>query len=377
MLKTLLIYYEPMPAGQTTHVLSLARELDSRRFQVTVVLPVNLQRSIEALRRTGVEVVPLPLRKVAWGLRAVISLACLIRQRAVDIVHVHSQEAGLLARVVARAAGAPRIVYTPQAIDIRRARWHWLYVLVERALAHTSDLIISVSEADRERMIRWGISPHKLVTIPNGVDPDTMGGAVDIGAMRRSLGLDQDRPLVMQVGRLRAQKDPLAFVSGAACVVQEHPDTQFVLVGEGPLREGVATHVRTLGLERCVHLLGWRHEAFRLMAAADVVTLTSRWEGMPYTLLEAMAMARPVVATGVNGCPEVIVDGVTGFLARPGDVGAWSRRVIDLLNDPVMGAAMGQRGRRRVEERFSLQKMVVRIEGLYSRMAEGRRVTLS
>ena len=367
-MKILLIYYEPIPAGQTTHVLSLARGLDRRTYHVTVVLPANLQRSIAAFERAGVEVVPLPLRKVVWRPRAVTTLARLIRQRDF-IVHVHSQEAGLLSRVVAWMAGARRVIYTPQVIDIRRARWHWLYVLIERTLAHVTDVIVSVNEADRQRLIRWGIPPHKVVTIPNGIDLTAFEGPVDVGSLRRVMGLDEDRPLVMQVGRLSAQKDPLAFVEGAVHIVRERPDTQFALVGEGPLRDAVAMRVREIGLDGCLHLLGYRDDAFRLIAAADVVSLTSRWEGTPHALLEAMAWSRPVVATAVNGCPEIVVDGVTGFLVPPGNVTAWARRVIDLLNDPAMASAMGQRGRIRVEGKFSLREMVTRIERLYLRVA--------
>jgi glycosyltransferase involved in cell wall biosynthesis len=169
---------------------------------------------------------------------------------------------------------------------------------------------------------------------------------------------------------LSAQKDPLAFVEGAGRVVRQRPDAQFALVGEGPLRDAVAARIQELGLEGHVHLAGWHDEASRLMAAADVVTLTSRWEGAPYTLLEAMAWSRPVVATAVNGCPEIVVDGGTGFLVPPGDTSAWAGRIIDLLDDPAMAAAMGRAGRRRVEERFSLQDVVARTESLYQQVAQ-------
>jgi glycosyltransferase involved in cell wall biosynthesis len=176
----------------------------------------------------------------------------------------------------------------------------------------------------------------------------------------------------MQVARLSAQKDPLAFVEGAALVVRERPDAQFALVGEGPLRDAVAARIQELGLKGHVHLSGWHDEAFKLMAAANVVSLTSCWEGAPYTLLEAMAWSRPVVATAVNGCPEIVVDGGTGFLVPPGDTITWARRVVDLLSDPAMAAAMGGEGRIRVEERFSLRDVVARTESLYQRVAKAQ-----
>ena len=363
MLKILLVYYEPQPSGQTAHVLSLARGLDPGRFQVTVVLPQRLTGAIPAFQQAGVRVVPLPLRKLAWPPKSILALAGLARSH--DIVHVHSQEAGLVARTVARLAGARAILYTPQTVDIRQARWQGLYRRIERTLAAFTHQILSVSESDRQRLIDWGIPARKVVTIPNGIDLTAFQGPIDVGSLRQKLGFDPDRPLILQVGRLSAQKDPLAFVEGARLVAQELPDTQFALVGEGPLRAEVAARIQALGLESHVRLLGWCEGAARFMAAADLVTLTSRWEGLPYALLEAMAWSRPVVSTAVNGCPEVVLEGQSGYLVSPGDVAAWAQAVLALLRDPAQAAAMGQRGRQRVAAHLSLEQMVGRVSALY------------
>jgi glycosyltransferase involved in cell wall biosynthesis len=371
MLRVLLVYYEPLPAGQTTHVLALAGGLDRARFCPTVVLPSHLQASVAAFQGAGIMVLPLPLGKILWPPQAVMALFRLIRKEGFDVVHIHSQEAGLPARIIARLAGARRIIYTPQTIDIRRAGWHWLYILTERALAHLTDTVISVNEFDRRRLIRWGLAPHKVVTIPNGIDPDAFARPPNIESLRRELGVQKGQKLVMQVGGLRAQKAPLAFVEGARHVVRERPNARFVLIGDGPLREAVRTRVLECGLEQYVQLPGWRQDARTLMWAADVVTLTSLWEGSPHTLLEAMACARPVVATSVNGCPEIVLDGVTGFLVPPGDPLAWAGRVIALLDDPAKAGAMGERGRKRVEEQFSLRRMIAQIEGLYAQVWKG------
>ncbi|MBN1887643.1 MAG: glycosyltransferase [Thermoflexales bacterium] len=361
------IYYEPIPAGQGTHVLALVRGLlQKAKHHVTVALPQNLPRSIAAFEQAGAKVFPLPMNKLLWRPGAAGRLASLIRRQDFDIVHVHSQEAGISARLIARAAGARRIFYTPQTIDIRQTAWHWLYVWVERGLARLTDAIISVNEADRMRMVAWGIPAHKIVTVPNGIDLSTLDEPADPDLSRRAFGLDVAGPVVMQVGRLSLQKDPLTFVEGAAHVVRACPGAQFVLLGEGPLSETLRARIHALGLDAHVHLLGWRSDAALLMAAADVVTLSSRWEGSPHTLLEAMARSRPVVATAVNGCPEIVLDGITGYLSPPGDAAEWARQVARLLNDPAQAAAMGKRGRQRVEEHFGLPEMIARIERLYA-----------
>jgi glycosyltransferase involved in cell wall biosynthesis len=378
MLKVLQIYYEPQPSGQTAHVLSLVRGLDPRRYEVTVVLPECLAACAADFQRASSRVVLLPLRKLVWQPETIATIIRLIRRERFEIVHIHSQEAGVIARPVARIAGATAVVYTPQTIDIRRRGWQPLYIFLERILARFTERIVSVNDADRARLIRWGIPAAHVVTVPNGVDLSEFSGPVDIAELRHSLGLDAGvstgsagtrRPLVMQVGRLSAQKDPLTFVAGAALVVQACPDAQLALIGDGPLRPEVTARIEALGLQRSVRLLGWQSGAARLMAAADVVTLTSRWEGLPYALLEAMGWSRPVVATAVNGCPEVVAHGVTGFLAPPGAPNAWAGQVIHLLRNPEQAKAMGREGRRRAEERFDLKQMHRRIKALYSDLA--------
>lgn len=371
-MKILLLYYEPQPSGQTTHVLSLAEGLDRHHYSLTVALPENLKQSIEAFQRTGVKVVPLRMRKVAWAIEAVATLIHLVRYEEFDIVHIHSQEAGLLGRLVSWSAGARTIIYTPQTLDIRRASLHKPYRLIERLLALVTTSVISVNELDRRRLIEWGLPSQKVATIHNGIDLSPFEEPIDIGDLRESLGLDASAPLVMQVGRLSAQKDPLAFVEGAAQVVHQYPTAQFALVGDGPLRDAVMARIRELGLERYVYWLGWHNDAFRLIGAANVVTLTSRWEGTPYALLEAMAWSRPVVATAVNGCPEIVLDDVTGFLVPPGDTRAWARKASELLDNPALANVMGQQGRKRVEERFTLQQMIGRLERLYCDMRHSR-----
>lgn len=363
-MNVLLIYYEPRPSGQTRHVLSLVKGL-SGRHAFTVVLPQALEPCIAPLEKAGARVVPLPLGKIAWQPTVVAHLVRLMRGGAVDVVHVHSQEAGLTARFVARLAGSARVFYTPQTIDIRRQNWFWLYMWLERALAHVTDAIVSVNQADRARLVQWGIPPRKVVTIPNGIDLGEFQEPVPRQDVCRLWGLDAARPLVLQVGRLSAQKDPLTFVEGAARVLKAHPGVQFALAGDGPLREQVTARVQALGLEAPVRVLGEVPGASRLMSAADLVTLTSRWEGAPYALLEAMGWSRPVVATAVNGCPEIVEDGVTGLLVPPGDPEAWAGAVAGLLSDRERAAGMGHRGRQCLEARFSLERMVERIEDLY------------
>jgi glycosyltransferase involved in cell wall biosynthesis len=369
MLKVLLVYYEPQQSGQTNHVLSLCHGLDKTKFTITVVLPTKLNQSSAAFKSAGVNVVPLSINKVFWDIQSIISLIRLVRSQNFDIVHVHSQEAGLIARVAARLAGAKAIVYTPQCTNISHAKLFWLYTYTEKLFSYITDMIISVSEKDRMRIIQWGIPAAKVITINNGIDPDLAKEPLDIVVMKQMLGLDEMHPIVMQVCRLSYQKNPLAFVEGASLVIDKFPDVQFILIGDGPLRDEVEESIHNLGLQKKIHCLGWQDDADKLLAIADVVTLTSRWEGMPYVLLEAMAWSRPVVATAVNGCPEIVEDCMTGYLVPTNDPKLWAKSVIDLLEDAKKSKYMGRCGNRRFIEKFSLEKMINQTEELYDRVS--------
>jgi glycosyltransferase involved in cell wall biosynthesis len=365
MRKVLFVYYEPQASGQTTHVLSLAKGLNKEKYAITVVLPSHLPQSISAFRQTGVNVIPLPMRKLIWHPKSIASLVHLIRQQEFDIVHVHSQEAGLLVRIFARAAGTKNIIYTPQCTSIRHSNWNWLYHSIEKFLSLATDKIISVSEIDRKRIIQWGIPASKVITINNAIDLRQTNDPVDAPSWKAMLGMDRQVPVVMQVGRLAYQKNPLSFVHGAAQVIDEMPNVQFLLVGDGPLKEDVELTIAQLCIQGNVQCMGRQENADKLIGIADVITLTSRWEGLPYVLLEAMAWSRPVVTTAVNGCTELVENGVTGYAVPEDDVTSWANCVIEILKDPQGSIEMGQNGYERLKEYFSLEKMIMQIEGLY------------
>lgn len=358
MLKILLVYYEPIQSGQTTHVLSLVNGLDHRRYNLSVVLPNHLEKSILLFRRAGVQVYPLPMGKVVWKFGGIIKIIQLLRQERFDIVHVHSQEAGLMMRVLTTITGIKHVIYTPQTVDISRTRWHWLYILLERVFSRVTDRIVSVNEVDRKRLVNWGIPSDKVITIPNGIDLRLCDKAIDKNALRYQLGIIPNQPLIMQVGRLSPQKDPLAFVDGASIVINKYAGVQCMMIGNGPLKDKTQEYIHELGLSENVRLTGWQDNAFELISAADIITLTSQWEGTPFSLLEAMAWSKPVVATEVNGCLEVVEDGVSGFLVRPGDTLDWALHIIELLEKPELAETMGQRGRARVERMFRREVMI-------------------
>jgi glycosyltransferase involved in cell wall biosynthesis len=366
VIDVLQVYFEPIQSGQTTHVISLSHELRRRGYRVTVAMPKNLLVSHKAIQQVGVYVFQLEMRKILWRPSALHSIGQLVRKAS--IVHVHSQEAGLVVRLVNRLVGSKAIVYTPQTVDIRQKRYQNVYQFVEKMLAIVTHKIISVNSSDRNRLIQWGIPEHKVVTIPNGIDLSKFNNKVNLESIRQQLGLVGSGPVVMQIGRLTEQKDPLSFVHGAAQIAKLSPNAQFVLLGEGPLRSRLVSFISDYGLEGRIHLAGYHEDAWKFIPVSDVVTLTSRWEGLPYSLMEAMGWAKPIVTTSVNGCSDLVCHVESGFLVAPGDITSWVQHVEYLLHHSDKAQEMGCKGRALLRSRFSLNAMVDQVEALYTEL---------
>jgi glycosyltransferase involved in cell wall biosynthesis len=175
--------------------------------------------------------------------------------------------------------------------------------------------------------------------------------------------------MIGMVACLKPQKAPLDFVEAAARVARNHPEARFVLAGDGELSSAVASRARALGLEGRLSLLGWRRDVPDLLAALDVLVLTSRWEGLPRVIPEAIAATVPVVATAVDGSAEILKDDENGLLAEPGDIDGIAARIGRLLDDPALAPRLTAAARPLLEE-FDIDRMVRRQEALYARLLD-------
>ncbi|GAB4227736.1 MAG: glycosyltransferase family 4 protein [Acidobacteriota bacterium] len=364
--------------GAQQNTLYTCAHLDRQRFAVQLVSGPGGLLDDEARRLPDVtyEQCPALHREVRPGrdVRAYRDLVRRLRRLAPEIVHTHSSKAGILGRLAARRAGVPVIVhsvhgwgFTPtQPWPVRRA-----FVLAERLVARVTDRFIAVSRANVERGVAEGIAPRdRFTVIRSGIEIGRFRRAADSGegeALRCEIGVPQDAPLAGMVACLKPQKAPVDFVRLAARVASDVPDARFLLAGDGVLRGEVERAVREAGLGGRLHLLGWRRDTERVIAACDVLVLTSRHEGLPRVVPEAMAAGRPVVATAVDGTPEAVSPGETGFLREPGDVDGLAADVARLLRDPALRARLGAAARARVAE-WDIDAMVRAQERLYGEM---------
>jgi glycosyltransferase involved in cell wall biosynthesis len=354
-------------AGGERYLELLARHVDRRRVRLAVVAPAEgpLRAALEALG-VPVQVVDLERRLVRPG--AVGELARLFKEISADIVQSHGARSNFYARLAGARSGVPVLSTVHNSLRDypvaapRRA----LYLAMDRlTLPLASGVLCVAAGLAREYGARARV-------ITNGVDLAAFDpAAVSRPATRQALGLGAG-PVVGFVGRLTDQKDPLAFVRAVAAAAPAVPDLRALVVGDGPLRPAVVAEAARCGVAERLLLAGVRRDVPALLAAMDVLLLPSRSEGFPFVVLEAMAMERAVVATAVNGVPELVEDGVTGVIVPRGDEAALAGAARALLAEPARARALGEAARRRVAERFTVQRMVTETEALWAELAAAR-----
>lgn len=304
--------------------------------------------------------------------RAFADLVRIARAYRPHIVHTHLSKAGFLGRIAGRLAGAPVIVHTFHGSVFRG---HFsrpmaaVYLRLECALARSSTAIVAITEGQRRDLAELGVAPlNKIVVIPLGLDLEPFLNAPDREASRRTLGIPADATVVALVGRLVPVKDVPTFLGAVATLRARMPGTVALVVGDGELRPRLEALAAELGLGGSCRFVGWRGDVERFYAAADVVALSSRSEGSPVGLIEALASARPVVATAVGGVPDVVRDGEHGLLVPPGDAAALARAIEELLRDGARRAAYGAAGRAMARARFGADRLVADVERLYRKL---------
>jgi glycosyltransferase involved in cell wall biosynthesis len=279
--------------------------------------------------------------------------------------------ANFLGRIVGRLASVPVVITSRRNVDIGGD----LRELLNRWTSSLDDAVVAVCESARELEIeRSRVVPDKVITIYNGVAVARFAVSNRRAAahVRETFGIPLEAPLLGSVCRLHLQKGYADLLTALTRVQARVPAVRLLLVGEGELRSQLEAQAQAMGLSEAVIFAGARTDVPEILAGLDVFVLPSLWEGMSNAVLEAMAAGLPVVATGVGGTPEVVVDGVTGLLVAAGDAGALARSLTRLLCDPELRRRMGQAGRERVAQRFTVGRMVEQTQRLYERLLRGK-----
>lgn len=307
-------------------------------------------------------------------LAALFQLRAILRRLAPAIVHTHSSKAGILGRLAAAAAGVPVLVHTfhgfgfhPRQSFLKRS----LFVNLEKLCARFTDALVFVSRSNMETARAAGIgSPEKYRLIRSGVKLSGYPAAADRAAKRAELGLSAADTVVLSIGNAKPQKNPGHFLEAAARLSARHPAARFVFAGGGEELGNLRAGARARGLEKTCLFTGWRKDSAELLAASDVFVLTSLWEGLPRSLVEAFRSGLPAVCYRADGVTDILRDGVNGFSAEPGDLDAFCAALSGLLGDPALRARLAAGAAATDLREFDIDFMVRQQEALYEELLE-------
>jgi glycosyltransferase involved in cell wall biosynthesis len=305
-----------------------------------------------------------------WQLRKIIK-----RERP-DIVHTHMSKAGVVGRMAAALARSPYIVHTAHGWSFYQKTSPILrrtFIALERISARYTDIMLAVSPQQILDGLRARIGePSGYIVCRPGVDLKKFRGVGDApDKLRTELSLPPGSPVVGTVMSLTEQKSPLDFVAVAARVLKIRPDVHFLVVGDGPLRATMHEALAQRGIVDQFHITGLRTDVPRLLKLMDIFLLTSRWEGIPRVVLEAMMAGVPVVSTSVGGVPEVVEHGQSGLLAPSGDTESLADNVLALINEPDTARRMAERAAQRITYEFDLACVVSRHAQIYEELLRG------
>jgi len=353
--------------GTETHLVEVLRHLDRRRFAPAVCCLMQPGRLGGQVRAMGVPVLALELDRIYGrkAFRAMRTFSTFLQRQGTHILHTYLVSANIFGTLAGRMAGVSRVLTSRRDMGFSR---NWRLGLLEQGLVNgLADRIVVVCDAVGQRAAReFGAGRGKVVTIPNGIDLGIWAPRPPEPALRDRLGIAPDEQVVGIVGVLAPVKGHRFYLEAAMRLAWDRPKVKFLVVGDGPLRGECERLARELAVADRVIFAGNQDETAPWLALMDVVVCSSLSEGMSMSLLEAMAMGKPVVATRVGGNPEVVADGVTGVLVPARDALALVKAIRPLLDDPAAAQQMGRAARARVEREFDVRGMVRRMEELYT-----------
>ncbi|MBN1311282.1 MAG: glycosyltransferase [Anaerolineae bacterium] len=297
----------------------------------------------------------------------IFRLARIMYKGNYDIVHTWLYTANTWGRVAARLAGVPVVIGSLRVASGWQNRFR---TFMSQCLVPLVDVMVANAQAVRDSDASTLLIRPEYEVIYNGVDTKRFLPVAPklITQTRSSLRLPENGPLIGTVGRFDPQKDYRTWLQMASHVQASLPGARFVIVGDGEFRRAIEAWIVELGLENNVMLLGSRPDIENIMPVFDVFVLSSRYEGLPNVILEAMSCGVPVVATSVDGTVELVHHNETGLLVKPHDALALAEAVLRILSNPEKARKMGQAGRSCAEDLFSLERMVTATDALYSRL---------
>lgn len=357
---------EPVRGGVEEHILLLLRGLDRNRFRPHLVCHPELVPKLQPDLPGDVDVLPLYFEhpnQLAPALR----FAQVLRKCRVDILHSHLFRASLVASPIGWLCRVPLILETPHVRELWRSGWLKGHFLSDRIAGRFVHRYIAVSEANARYLIETkGLPAAKVTAIPNGCDLQRFDPAHQPPTnLKTSLGFAETDPVLVVLARLEPQKGHRILIDAMSTIRTQFPSVRLVCVGSGSLQGELKSQAHRVGLEDSIRFVGFQSNVQDWLALADVSILPSFYEGLPLVAIESLAAERAVVATAVDGTPEVIVHGKTGLTVPPGDPAALAAAICRLLREPELRQNLARQGRTWALGNFTLQRFLERTQQFY------------
>jgi glycosyltransferase involved in cell wall biosynthesis len=362
--------------GAQKQLLSLIGSLDRGKYNIFLFaakdgLLIGEASSISGLVLKRSNFLERPVNPLKDAL-AFFEIYSFIRKNGIQIVHTHSSKAGILGRFAARAARVPVVIHTVHGWsfhDYQPGPLKYFYILLERICALFTSRIITVSFFDKEKGLKSSIGKEgQYIIIRYGIDTERFGLRQGRQEARAALGVGDNELAIGMIACFKPQKSPMDFVRAADRIRRCVPNTKFIMVGDGGLRKRISILIKKFALDDRFILTGWCQNIPFILSALDIFVLTSLWEGLPISVLEAMAASVPVVVSDTGGVRDIVKDGENGLLVPPRDLEAISERLTILLKDENLRIRMGEIARDFGGINFETTKMTSTTQNLYEEL---------
>ena len=352
----------------------LSKLVPKQEFSLSVIL-FNGGRLEKAIQGLGIPVKVFPESRSGSG-KIFLELVREFKKSNIKIIHTHKYKDTILAAPAAKLSGIPHVVRTVHGLrepfaglqDFKMNLYETIESTVHR---YCVDSIIAVSSQIEGKYKAEG-QVSSITCIRNGIDLEGKLVQTDRWRTRKDLGIDSETCLIGTVGRLTPVKGIPYLLQAVRILLRQGANVKVLIVGDGSIRQDLMAQTHSLGIIDNVVFLGHREDTDVLLQALDIFILPSLSEGIPMALLEAMAASRAVVASGVGGIPEIIEDGVEGYLVEPMDVDNLAERCRRLIESPDVARTMGEQARKRVERDFSATAMADRVASVYNKLLMSR-----
>lgn len=368
-MKKILYICEAIGGGVRKHIVDVLTHSDNSKYSISLIYSKTgvdevFRDSLNSFGDKGIKLHAIDnfVNHISLidDIKALYKIVKIINEVQPDIVHCHSSKAGALGRVAAKMCRIKSVIYTPHAYSFQNytlsKRKRSLYILIEKILGKITNITINVSEGERQNAFENNIvGENNSIVIYNGINymeksVDNLSGTIKIGTTMR----------------MEVQKDPLTFIEIAKIIVNKHPNVEFIFVGDGHLNNEVKECIQKYNLGKRVKLLGFQKNVIDIVGSFDIYLITSLYEGLPYSIIEAISLGKPIVATNVTGNNEIVKNGYNGLLFEAMNAQEGAEKIESLLNNISLINEYGLNSRKLYKEYFTIEQMMEALDMIYN-----------